>query len=260
MSDTEPIKIEQRGRVSVLTLDDPETRNSLSPAMLSGLVAAAVAADADEDVGCIVIAGSAKVFAAGADIRMLAAAGPNDMYLGERAAQWDELRRVRAPMVAAVSGACLGGGLELALSCDLLLCSQRVKFGLPETALGLIPGAGGTQLLTRAVGPSLAMDMILSGRVLDGAEAVAAGLASRAFPEESWLEDALAVATEIAARPPLAQLLAKESVRRALDTPLAAGIEAERRAFAMVLGSDDGREGLAAFLEKRPPSWRTDAD
>jgi enoyl-CoA hydratase len=252
----EPVKVERRGRLALVTLDDPETRNALSPAMLTGILAAFEAADADPDVNCIVLAGSAKVFAAGADIRMLAEAGANDMYLGERAGQWDALRRVRTPSVAAISGACLGGGLELALSCDLVLCSRRSKFGLPETALGLIPGAGGTQLLTRLVGPALAMDVVLSGRVLDGEEAVTAGLASRAFPEESWLEDSIAVAEEIAARPALAQLLAKESVKRALDVPLAAGIEAERRAFAMALGSDEAREGLQAFLEKRPPSWR----
>jgi enoyl-CoA hydratase len=258
MSSDQPVKIERRDRVRILTLDDPETRNALSPQMLTTLVAEASAADADEGVGAIVIAGSAKVFAAGADIRMLAGAGPTDMYLGERAAQWDELRRVRTPMLAAVSGACLGGGLELALSCDLVLCSRRSKFGLPETALGLIPGAGGTQLLTRIVGAAVAMDLILSGRVLDGEEAVAVGLASRALPEESWLEDALAVAAEVASRPALAQLLAKDSVKRALDMPLAAGIDAERRAFAMALGSDDAREGLAAFLEKRPPSWRAE--
>ncbi len=257
---TDVIKVERLGRVRIITLDDPDTRNSLSPQLLEDLVAAAVEADADERVGCVVIAGSSKVFAAGADIRMLAAAGPTDMYLGERAEQWDRLRRVRTPMVAAVSGACLGGGLELALSCDIVLCSERTKFGLPETALGLIPGAGGTQLLTRAVGPNVAMDVILSGRVLDGPEAAAAGLASRCFPESSWLEDALAVAAEVAARPALAQLLAKDSVRRALDVPLAAGIDAERRAFAMVLGSDDAREGLAAFLEKRPPSWRAESE
>jgi enoyl-CoA hydratase len=252
----EPVKVERRGRLALVTLDDPETRNALSPAMLTGLLAAFEAADADPGVNCIVLAGSAKVFAAGADIRMLAEAAANDMYLGERAGQWDALRRVRTPSVAAVSGACLGGGLELALSCDLVLCSRRSKFGLPETALGLIPGAGGTQLLARLVGPVLAMDVVLSGRVLDGAEAVAAGLASRTFPEESWLEDSVAVAAEIAARPALAQLLARESVKRALDVPLAAGIEAERRAFAMALGSAEAREGLQAFLEKRPPSWR----
>jgi enoyl-CoA hydratase len=251
------VRIDRRKRVSVVSLDDPDTRNSLSPPMLSEIVAALEAADADPEIRCIVLAGADRVFAAGADIRMLAEAGANDMYLGERRAQWDAIRRVRTPTVAAVSGACLGGGLELALSCDLLLCSRRSKFGLPETQLGLIPGAGGTQLLTRVVGTALAMDVILSGRVLNGEQAVAAGLASRALPEESWLEDAIAVAAEIAARPPLAQLLAKESVRRALDLPLEAGIEAERRAFAMVLGSDDAREGLAAFLEKRPPSWRS---
>ncbi len=251
-----PVAISRRKRLAILALDDPDTRNALSPEMLRSLVLACQEADEDPQVRCILIHGSDRVFAAGADIRMLAAAGSNDMYLGARAAQWDALRRVRTPTVAAVSGACLGGGLELALSCDLILCSVRSKLGLPETQLGLIPGAGGTQLLTRAVGVALAMDVILSGRVLDGEEAVRAGLASRALPEASWLEDAIGVAAEIAARPPLAQLLAKESVRRALDIPLAAGIEAERRAFAMVLGTDEAREGLAAFLEKRQPSWR----
>jgi enoyl-CoA hydratase len=253
----ELLRVSRRERVTVLALDDPGTRNALSPQMLREIVTELEAADADAEVRCIVLAGADRVFAAGADIRMLSEANANDMYLGERKAQWDAIRRVRTSTVAAVSGACLGGGLELALSCDLLLCSRRSKFGLPETQLGLIPGAGGTQLLTRAVGTAVAMDVILSGRVLDGEEAVNAGLASRALPEESWLEDAIAVATEIAARPPLAQLLAKESVRRALDVPLEAGIEAERRAFAMVLGSEDAREGLAAFIEKRPPSWRS---
>jgi enoyl-CoA hydratase len=253
-----PVRVERRGRVALITLDDPDTRNSLSPAMLTGILAAFTEADADLEIGAIVLAGSAKVFAAGADIRMLAAAGSNDMYLGERAGQWDALRRMRTPSVAAVSGACLGGGLELALSCDLVLASARAKFGLPETSLGLIPGAGGTQLLTRLVGGAVAMDMILSGRVLDTTEALAAGLVSRSLPEESWHEDAIAVATEIAARPALAQLLAKESVKRALDLPLDAGIDAERRAFAMALGSEEAREGLAAFLEKRKPAWRSD--
>lgn len=250
------VGVSRRGGVAAVALDDPSTRNALSAEMLGALVAACVEADADQEVGCIVIHGSDRVFASGADIRMLAAAGSNDMYAGERAGQWDALRRVRTPTVAAVSGACFGGGLELALSCDLILCSVRSKFGLPETQLGVIPGAGGTQLLPRAVGVALAMDVILSGRVLDGEEAVRAGLASRALPQASWLEDAIAVAAEIAARPPLAQMLAKESVRRSGDVPLEAGIQAERRAFAMVLGTDDAREGLAAFLEKRQPSWR----
>jgi enoyl-CoA hydratase len=224
--------------------------------MLTGIRDELERADADDSVGAIVLAGYDKVFASGADIRMLAQAEANDMYLGERRAEWDAIRRVRTPTVAAVSGACLGGGLELALSCDLILCSERSKFGLPETALGLIPGAGGTQLLTRIVGLSVAMDVILAGRVLSGPEAVAAGLASRAFPADSYLDDAIEVATEVASRPALAQLLAKESVRRSLDVPLDAGIEAERRAFAMALGSADAKEGLAAFLEKRPPRWR----
>ncbi|MGV1047006.1 MAG: enoyl-CoA hydratase/isomerase family protein [Solirubrobacterales bacterium] len=251
-----PLQVSDRGRVRLIELADPDTRNSLSPEMLSGIREELERADADPAVGAIVLSGQEKTFASGADIRVLAEASGAEIYLGERRRQWDAIRQVRTPTVAAVSGACLGGGLELALSCDLVLCSERSKFGLPETTLGLIPGAGGTQLVARSAGLSLAMDMILSGRLLSGAEAVAAGLASRAFPEQSWLEDSLAVAAEVAARPPLAQLLAKESVRRSLDVPLEAGIEAERRAFAIALDSEDAREGLAAFLEKRQPAWR----
>lgn len=252
----QPLSVTREGRVAVLGLDDPHTRNSLSPEMLSAIVAACEQADGDAAVGCIVIHGSDRVFAAGADIRMLARAHPHDMYLGERARQWDALRRVRTPTLAAVSGACLGGGLELALSCDLIVCSARAKFGLPETQLGLIPGAGGTQLLTRVLGTALAMDVILAGRVLDSEEAARAGLVSRVLPEQRWLAEAIELAGEVAARPALAQMLAKESVKRALEVPLQAGIESERRAFAMALATEEAHEGLAAFLEKRAPSWR----
>jgi enoyl-CoA hydratase len=250
------VRAERRQGVMVLQLDDPSTRNALSPAMLRDLVGRALEADADAEVRAIVFAGTDRVFASGADIRMLLEAGASDIYLGERREHWDALRRLRVPTVAAVSGACLGGGLELALGCDLLVCSERSKFGLPETQLGLIPGAGGTQLLTRLVGRAIAMDVILAGHVLDSEAASRAGLVSRVLSEGSWLEDAIAIATEIAARPPLAQALAKESVRRALETPLDVGIDAERRAFAMTLGTEEAREGLRAFLEKRPPAWR----
>jgi enoyl-CoA hydratase len=252
----EILAIADHGRARVLRLDDPSTRNALSPEILHRLREEMERGDDDAEVGCLIIAGSDKCFAAGADLRVLARATGSDIYLGERREHWDAIRRVRTPTVAAVSGACLGGGLELALSCDLILCSERSKLGFPETGLGLIPGAGGTQLLTRVVGQSLAMDMILSGRTLDGREAVAAGLASRALPADTWFEDAVAVAVAVAARPGLAQMLAKESVRRAPDVGLAAGIEAERRAFAMVLDSEDAREGISAFLEKREPRWR----
>jgi enoyl-CoA hydratase len=251
-----PILVEHRGRVRVIRLDDPETRNALSPELLERLVEELERADGDPDVGCIVIAGTDRVFASGADIRMLAEATPTEIYLGRRPRQWDAIRALRTPAVAATSGACLGGGLELALSCDVVFCSARSKFGMPETQLGLIPGAGGTQLLTRAVGRGVAADMVLSGRTLDAGEAERAGLVARVLPEGSWLEESIAVATEIAARPRLAQLLAKDSIRTALETPLDAGIEAERRAFAMALASEEAREGLNAFLEKRPPSWR----
>lgn len=244
------ILTEAHDQVRVIRIDDPATRNALSAETLGGIGAELERAEEDPAVRCVLIAGVDKVFASGADIRVLAAADGAEIYLGERRRIWDAIRRARTPTIAAVSGACLGGGLELALSCDLILCSERSKFGFPETGLGLIPGAGGTQLFTRIVGVSMAMDVILSGRLLNGPEAVDVGLASRAFPAESWLAESLQVAGEIAARPALAQLLAKESVRLAGDVPLAAGIEAERRAFAMALDSADARERLAAFLDR----------
>jgi enoyl-CoA hydratase len=255
-----PVQVEDRGRVRIFRLDDPDTRNALSAALLEELAERLREADDDADVRCLVLAGTDRVFASGADIRLLAEADPAEMYLGRRPRQWDAIAAIRTPMLAAISGACLGGGLELALRCDILTCSVRSKFGLPETGIGLLPGAGGTQLLTRAVGRALAAEMILAGRVLDGTEAVEVGLTSRAFPEDSWFEDSVAIATQVASRPALAQQLAKDSIRLAQSSPPDVGLEAERRAFAMALGTDEAKEGLAAFLEKRTPDWSEGKD
>lgn len=249
------VTVERDGRVGVVTLDRPEARNALSVELLTALVEALVMLDANEGVGCTVIAGSDRVFASGADVGMLAQASATDLYFGERARQWEAIRNLRTPVVAAVSGYCLGAGCELALSSDIVVASETARFGLPETQLGLIPGAAGTQLLTRAIGSAKAMDVILSGRLLTCAEAERAGLVARMAPADAWLDEARAVARSIAQRPPAAQRLAKESVKRAPDVPLEAGIEAERRGFAIAFDTADAREGLAAFLEKREPRW-----
>ena len=249
------LRVERDGRVATVVLDRPETRNALSVELLSALVEALEEFDRDADVGCIVVAGSDRVFASGADLQMLSRQTATELYFGERARQWEAIRAIRTPVVAAVSGFCLGGGCELTLSCDVVVASETARFGLPETQLGLIPGAGGTQMLTRAVGKAKAMDVVLGGRLLTCAEAEAAGVVSRMTTADRWRDEAAEVAAVIAERPAVAQLLAKESVKRAADVPLEAGIEAERRAFATAFVTPDAREGIAAFLEKRTPQW-----
>lgn len=251
-----PIKQSAEGAVAILTLDDPERRNSLRDQTLADLAGRLGALDRDSRVRCIVIAGSEKVFASGADIGALLRQEPADVYDGDRARMWEAVRAVRTPIVAAVSGYCLGGGCELAMTADVIVASETARFGLPETGLGLIPGAGGTQLLPRAVGRAKAMDLVLTGRLLDAEEAERAGLVSRVASKAEWRARAVEVAGTIASRPALAQQLAKESIRSAFDTDLASGIALERRAFALAFGDPDAREGLSAFLEKRRPRWR----
>jgi len=241
---------------ALLTIANEARRNALSDPVLDELAGKLADLDRDPAVRAIVVAGSAKVFASGADIRALLERRPLEAYDGDRARAWESIRRVRTPFVAAVSGMCLGGGCELAMIADIVVASQTSKFGLPETVLGLIPGAGGTQMLPRAVGKALAMDMILTGRLLDAAEAQHAGLESRVTPPDEWLNVAQEVATTIAGRPAIAQRLAKEAVQQAAETGLTSGIAVERRAFTMAFGSDDATEGLTAFLEKRSPGWK----
>src|SRR5215211_1383874 len=212
--------------------------------------------DADNSVRCIVVGGSARAFAAGADIGELSRSSPVEMYYQRRVDRWDEIRALWTPLVAAVSGFCLGGGCELAMACDLIVASETAQFGQPETGLGIIPGAGGTQRLTRAVGKALAMDVILSGRFLSAREALAAGLVARVVAREAWLEEARRLAREIAEKGPVATRLAKESVDRAFETTLTAGLEAERRALYLAFASADAREGLTAFMEKRKPEFK----
>jgi enoyl-CoA hydratase len=220
------------------------------------LVSALRDLDGDDRVRCIVLGGSERAFAAGADIGEMASATAVEMYQSARIDRWDAIRAVRKPLVAAVSGYCLGGGCELAMSCDLIVASETAVFGQPETGLGIIPGAGGTQRLTRAVGKALAMDVILSGRRLSAEEALQAGLVARVVAKEAWLEEAKRVARDIAAKGPVATRLAKEAVDSAFESPLSLGLDYERRSVHLAFSSEDAKEGLTAFTEKREPDFR----
>ena len=242
-------------RIATVLLNRPDRLNALNGPLMTELAAALAELDGEDDVRCIVLGGSERAFAAGADIAEMAEASVMDMYAARRVDRWDAIRAVRTPLVAAVSGFCLGGGCELAMSCDLIVASETAQFGQPETALGLLPGAGGTQRLTHAVGKALAMDMILSGRRLSAREALAAGLVARVVAREAWLDEAKRVAREIAAKGPVANRLAKEAVDRAFDAPLTVGLDYERRALYLAFASQDAREGMRAFLEKRPPEF-----
>jgi enoyl-CoA hydratase len=255
-SKTELVLVERDEPIAVVTLNRPEALNALSEPLMEALVARLTELDRDEAIRCIVLAGSERAFAAGADIGELAQASAIDMLYARRVERWDAIRKLWTPLVAAVSGFCLGGGNELAMSCDLIVASETAKFGQPETGLGIIPGAGGTQRLTRAVGKPKAMDVILSGRFLDAHEAERAGLIARVVAREAWLEEAKRVAREIAVKGPVAQRLAKEAVNRAFETSLEMGLEHERRLLYLAFASGDAREGLRAFVEKRKPEFK----
>ena len=248
--------VERDGRVGVVLMNRPKQLNALSGELMDAVVDALTVLDGDREIRAIVLGGGERAFAAGADIAELAAGTPISLYESRRIDRWDAIGDLRTPVVAAVSGFCLGGGCELAMSCDLIVASETAQFGQPETTLGIIPGAGGTQRLARAVGKALAMDVILSGRRLAAQEALAAGLVSRVVAREAWLEEAKRVAREIAAKGPVATRLAKESVNRAYETTLQAGLEAERRALYLAFASEDAKEGLTAFTEKREPDFK----
>jgi enoyl-CoA hydratase len=250
------VEAERDGAIAVVLLNRPEQLNALSDELMDELVSTLEELDRNESVRGIVLGGSERAFAAGADIGELTQASAIDLYYQRRVERWDAIRSLWTPLIAAVSGYCLGGGCELAMSCDLIVASETAQFGQPETGLGIIPGAGGTQRLTRAVGKALAMDVILSGRRLSAREALAAGLVARVVAKEAWLEEAKRVAREIAEKGPVAVRLAKESVNRAFETTLSAGLEAERRTLYLAFASEDAREGLTAFTEKRKPEFR----
>jgi enoyl-CoA hydratase len=253
----EPIVLVERdGRVGIVTMNRPKQLNALSSELMGSVVDALRELDADKEVRAIVLAGSERAFAAGADITELAAGTAVSLYENRRIDAWDSIRDLRTPVVAAVSGFCLGGGCELAMLCDLIVASESAKFGQPEINLGVMPGAGGTQRLARAVGKAIAMDMILTGRMLGAREALDFGLVARVVAREAWLGEAKRVAAEIAAKGPIAVRLAKEAIDKAFEAPLAVGVEFERRAFYLARASEDATEGLNAFVEKRPPDFQ----
>ncbi|WP_405496633.1 enoyl-CoA hydratase [Streptomyces sp. NBC_00096] len=251
----ETILLERKGRVAVLTLNRPEALNALNLRVMEEVVAAAEALDRDPRTGCILITGSAKAFAAGADIKEMRPQGYMDMYLSDWFTAWDRLGRIRTPTVAAVSGYALGGGCELAMLCDILLAADTAKFGQPEIRLGVIPGIGGSQRLTRAVGKAKAMELCLTGRTMDAEEAERAGLVSRIVPAGELFAEALSVAETVAGMSKPVAMMAKEAVDRAFETTLAEGVRFERRLFHAVFATADQKEGMSAFVDKRPPHF-----
>lgn len=251
----ENILTETHERVGLVRLNRPRALNALSQALLSELMEALGAFDADPAIGAIVLTGDERAFAAGADIKEMADATPVEMLLSDRTRIFERMREVKKPLIAAVSGWCLGGGNELALACDMVVASETAKFGQPEINIGVIPGAGGTQRLARAAGKAIAMEMVLNNRTLNAEEALRFGLVNRVVPVERYLEEALALAKEVASRAPLALRLGKQAVNLAFESFLGAGLEEERRLFYFLFASQDQKEGMRAFAEKRPPRW-----
>jgi enoyl-CoA hydratase len=244
-------------RTALIRLNRPKQLNALNDALMDELGQALLAFDDDAGVGCLVLTGNEKAFAAGADIAAMARFGFMDVYKsGYITRNWETIRRVRKPVIGAVAGFALGGGCELAMMCDFIIAAETAKFGQPEIKIGIIPGAGGTQRLPRAVGKSKAMDMVLTARMMDAAEAERAGLVSRVVAADRLLEEALAAAAAICAMSGPSVMMAKECVNRAFESGLADGVDFERRTFHSLFATDDQKEGMAAFLEKRAPSFR----
>lgn len=253
----ENIIVETRGRVGLVTLNRPKAMNALCNALIADLGKALDAFEADDEIGCIVLTGSEKAFAAGADIKEMASKSYMDVYLEDFITNgWERVTKCRKPIIAAVAGYCLGGGCEVAMMCDFILAADNARFGQPEITLGIIPGAGGTQRLTRAVGKAKAMEMCLTGRMMDAAEAERAGLVSRIVPVADLVDEALKVADRIAGMSRPTVLMAKEAVNAAFETTLAQGIHLERRLFHSTFATEDQKEGMAAFAEKRTPNFK----
>jgi len=249
------VERDEERRVALLRFNRPKQLNALNGQVMDELCNALEALDRDEAIRVLVVTGNERAFAAGADIGEMADASPIDMLRTNRIAQWDRVRRIGKPVIAAVAGWCLGGGCELAMALDLIVAAEGARFGQPEINLGVIPGAGGTQRLTRAVGKSAAMEMILTGEPIDAREAHRLGLVARVVPNELVVEDALALAARIATKSPLALRLAKEAVNAAYEMSLTDALAHERRLFYLLFGSEDQKEGMAAFLEKRDPDF-----
>lgn len=250
------ILVERREGVALLRLNRPEAMNALNTPLMIELMDKLEELDADEGIGAFVLTGDSRAFAAGADIKEMAESSSVELLLKGHISPFDRIQKIGKPIIAAVSGWCLGGGNELAMSCDMIVAAETARFGQPEINLGVIPGAGGTQRLTRAVGKAIAMEMVLNNRSLSAQEALQYGLVNKIVPAERCLDEALALAAEIASRAPLAVRLGKEAVNRALETHLADGILEERQAFYFLFASEDQKEGMRAFGEKRKPKWK----
>ena len=253
----ENIVVSVDGAVGLIQLNRPKVLNALSGALMIELGDAVEAMDKDAAIRCIVIHGSERAFSAGADIDQMKMATPMSMIENNWINRnFDRLRRVTKPIIAAVSGYCLGGGCELAMSCDIILASETAQFGQPEIGIGIIPGAGGTQRLPRAIGKSRAMELVLTGKLISAREAESRGLVSRVVPVELYLEEAKSLAREIASKPPVAVRFAKEAINKVYELPLTEGLDYESRLFHILFSTEDQKEGMAAFVEKRKPEWK----
>ena len=252
----ETILVETRNKVGLITLNRPNALNALNGQLMTELTKALKAFDDDDAIGAMVITGSEKAFAAGADIKEMAGKSAVDMLKGSFVDAWDTIGKIGKPIIAAVSGWALGGGNELAMLCDMIVASDTAKFGQPEINLAIIPGAGGTQRLTHAVGKPIAMEMVLNDRKLSAEEALRYGLVNRVAPVESYLDEALTLAQQIAERAPVAVRIGKEAVNHAYETTLTEGVAVERRLFQFLFATEDRSEGMAAFVEKRKPDWQ----
>lgn len=250
------ILVSKEGSIGIIQLNRPAVLNALNSETMLELVQAFDEFDRDQEVRAIILTGGERAFAAGADLKEMATATPVDLILNRRFELWDRIRRTAKPIIAAVSGHCLGGGNELAMNCDIIIASENASFGQPEVNVGIMPGAGGTQRLTRTVGKYKAMEMILTGRPISAEEAHRIGLVNRVVPAESLMQEARKIAAEISQKPPISVRAAKESILRAQDTTLEVGLEFERKAFYTLFATGDSREGMKAFLEKRRPEFK----
>jgi enoyl-CoA hydratase len=249
------ILVQQEERVGIVQLNRPEALNALSPDLMAELVEALEAFDNDDAIGCMVVTGGEKVFAAGADIKRMADASAIDMLMIDQLARWDRIRKLHKPVIAAINGYALGGGCELAMMCDMIIAGENAKFGQPEINIGVIPGAGGTQRLTRAVGKAKAMELILTGRPFSAQEALEIGLITKVVPSELTIEEAKQLAKTIAEKPAIAVRLAKEAILKSFDTTIEGGLDYERKLFYLLFASADQKEGMHAFMEKRAAVW-----
>jgi enoyl-CoA hydratase len=250
------IKLTTDGPVAVIQFNRPEVLNALNMQLIDEVIAALDGLESDDEIRCVILTGNERAFAAGADIKEMAGAGTVDMLVRDQFARWDRIRRFKKPIIAAVSGFALGGGNELAMLCDMIVASETAQFGQPEINIGVIPGAGGTQRLTRAVGKAIAMEMVLAGRMLSAREALQHGLVNRVVPVEVYLEEAKRLGRTIAEKGPLAVQLGKEAVLKSFDATLQEGLFFERKNFYILFSTEDQKEGMSAFVEKRKPDFK----